>query len=61
MHEVRKETDQAYKSVVERVNAGIIVEGEGDYVAFVQEVNTLIKEYNDILAQQQGRRAKKKS
>jgi hypothetical protein len=60
MHEVRKETDKAYKAMVERVNAGIIVEGEGDYVAFVQEVNALVKEYNDILAQQQGRRAKKK-
>jgi hypothetical protein len=60
MHEVRKETDKAYKAMIERVNAGIIVEGEGDYTAFVQEVNTLVKEYNDILAQQQGRRAKKK-
>jgi hypothetical protein len=58
MREARKATDRAYHAVVKRINALIEVEGEAAYAAFVKEMNSLIKHYNDVLAQHQGRNKK---
>jgi hypothetical protein len=53
--DVRKDTDKAYQNIVTVINALIILEGETNYTAFVTEINTLIKHYNDLVAQHQGR------
>ena len=51
MKTVRIESDNAYKAIVERINALIVVNGEGDYVEFVKELNARIKRAKDSLAQ----------
>jgi hypothetical protein len=53
--DARKETDEAYKNIVYVINALIIMEGEEAYATFVIELNTLIKHYNNLLAQHLGR------
>jgi hypothetical protein len=53
--DARKDTDAAYDKVVTAVNGLIILEGEDIYAQFVAEMNTLIKHYNDLLAQHRGR------
>jgi hypothetical protein len=53
--DVRRETDEAYKEIVLVINALIVMEGEMIYAPFVNELNTLIKHYNDLLAQHRGR------
>ena len=57
MKEVRRETDLAYLKLIEKINALIIVEGEADYIEFVNELNGFIEKYNNILAQRRGRYA----
>jgi hypothetical protein len=55
LKDVRRETDDAYKKVVLVINALIVMEGDTVYAPFVTELNTLIKHYNDLLAQHLGR------
>lgn len=58
MKQVRTEVDAAYKAIVERINALIIVNGAGTYAAFVNELNQRIDNFNLVLAQREGRNAK---
>jgi hypothetical protein len=60
MKDVRQETDKACKDIVSILNADIIRYGESDYATFIAEWNTLIKHYNDLLAQHKGRNKAKK-
>jgi hypothetical protein len=53
--DARKETDKAYQDIVSVINALIILDGEANYASFVAELNTLVKHYNDLIAQHQGR------
>jgi hypothetical protein len=53
--EARKNTDKAYQDMVAAVDGLLIIDGETDYADFVTELNTLIKHYNDIIAQHRGR------
>jgi hypothetical protein len=53
--DARKNTDFAYKKIVTAVNGILILEGDDNYAQFVAEINTLIKHYNDLLAQHLGR------
>jgi hypothetical protein len=55
LKDVRKETDKAYQDIITVINGLIIMEGEVNYAPFVNELNTLIKHYNDLIAQHQGR------
>ena len=41
----RQQTDAAYRSFVEMVNAFAIVEGDGGYADFIAYINTLISQY----------------
>jgi hypothetical protein len=52
---VRKETDKAYQNIITAINGLIVIDGEETYANFVNELNTLIKHYNDLIAQHQGR------
>ena len=50
MKDVPGKTDAAYKAIVERVNALIVVNGEANYTEFVKEMNTRIGRAQDSIA-----------
>ena len=56
----RKQTDKAYQAIVKHIDALNEVNGETNYVGFVGELNQRIANYNNLLAQRQGRNAKDK-
>jgi len=56
----RAETDDAYRAIVDRLNAGIVFFGEDKYKAIVIELNVTIDYYNNLTAQRRGRAAAKK-
>jgi transcription elongation GreA/GreB family factor len=58
LKEVRLQVDAAYRTITERINAAIIMEGAAPYAEFVTTLNTVVKRFADILAQQKGRRKK---
>lgn len=43
--DARLQTDAAYRSMVEMVNALALVEGDASYAAYIDYMNALIKEY----------------
>jgi hypothetical protein len=59
MKETRVSTDAAYRTLTERINALIVVNGETGYTAFVNELNKRVEAYSNSLAQRKGRNAKK--
>jgi len=59
MKQVRIEVDAAYRKIVERINALIVVNGEAPYTEFVKEINVRIARANDAIAQSKGRSASK--
>jgi hypothetical protein len=58
MKDVRVKVDAAYKAIVTRINALIIVEGEANYEGFVNKLNLHIDSYNNDIAQRAGINAK---
>jgi hypothetical protein len=60
MAEARKNVDQAWKNIIILIQADMIRYGEEKYKDFVAEWNALMKHYNDIWAQHQGRNKAKK-
>ena len=50
MKECRLELDRAYISIVELINAMILIEGNSKYSAFVDRINTCIDRYGQLLA-----------
>ena len=57
--QTRIEIDKLYGAIAERINALIIVEGEGVYESFVKKLNGYIEKYNNIVARRYGRGEKK--
>ena len=53
----RLETDASYRDIINRVNAGIVFNGEAKYKTFVDDISVTINYYNNIIAQRQGRAA----
>jgi hypothetical protein len=60
MAEVRKNVDQAWKNIIALIKADMLRYGDEKYRDFVSEWNALVKHYNDIWAQHQGRNKAKK-
>ena len=56
----RTETDEAYRAIVDRVNAAIVFNGAEKYRDLVIDLNVSIDYYNNIMAQRRGRAAAKK-
>jgi acyl carrier protein phosphodiesterase len=54
MVDVRKQTQDVYRKIIERVEALILVNGEEKYADFVTQLNGFIKQYNDVIAQRKG-------
>jgi hypothetical protein len=57
MKNVRLLVDGAYRTIVDRVDALVIVNGLDSYESFINELNERIEAYNLMLAQRQGRAA----
>jgi hypothetical protein len=58
LRQARAHTDEAYRVIVERINAGIIFNGLAKYEAFVYAINERINHYNTLIAQRKGRNKK---
>jgi hypothetical protein len=55
MKSVRHEVDDAYRTIIDRINALIIVNGEANYKEFVDEMNERIDRNSNNLAIRLGR------
>jgi hypothetical protein len=55
LREARKELDAAFYTLVERINALMIVEGTAVYEPFVRKLNVIIEKYRNNLAQRLGK------
>lgn len=58
MKSVRVEIDTIYRSIIERLDALMLINGAATYEPFVRELNARVDRYNDIFAQRKGRNAK---
>lgn len=58
MKQVRVQVDAAYKKIVKRINALIIVNGEAPYAEFVKELNARISRAQDSIALSKAQTAK---
>ena len=58
MKQVRLEIDAAYRVIIQRINALIIVNGESAYKVFVDEMNQRIEKFDNNLSIRSGRNAK---
>lgn len=56
----RVDTDTAYRAIVKRIEASMELNGDTVYAGFVNELNARIGNYQQLLAQRQGRNAKAK-
>jgi hypothetical protein len=60
MVEVRRDVDEAWKEIILLIKGDIVRYGEEKYIDFIADWNELVKHYNDIWAQEQGRKKAKK-
>lgn len=58
MKQVRRQVDDAYNSITERIDALVIVNGAEAYTTYINELNERIESYSKVLAQRIGRNAK---
>ena len=62
MKDVREKTDRCYRDMIERLDALMLINGDTQYAPFVNELNTRVERFDNMLAQRKGRsQAKKKS
>jgi hypothetical protein len=61
MKDVRKEVDAAYRTIVERIEALMLIEGEEAYLPFVKRLNVTAEKYKNLVAQRQGAAAATKA
>jgi hypothetical protein len=52
--QVRRELDEVYRQVVERIEALSLVQGPEAYAAFIDRLNAFISRYNNVVAQRRG-------
>jgi len=58
MKAVRTDVDTWYRTITERINAFITINGDAAYKSFVTELNLRITKYSNIIAQRKGRNGK---
>jgi hypothetical protein len=59
MLEIRRETDKIYRNIVIRIEALILLNGEGPFLQFVKEMNTRIDHFNTLIEQLKVRKGRK--
>lgn len=55
---VRADVDDAYKAIIDRINAYITIDGDAQFATFVTKLNNRIDSFHLTLAQRQGRSKK---
>lgn len=60
MVHVRADVDAAYKDILDRLDALMLLNGADKYEAFVKELNQRVDKYSNTLAMRKGRAAKNK-
>ena len=60
LREVRRQIDTAYRAIIARINALVIVEGTEGYAEFIRYWNTVIAKYATIVAQRAGKAASRR-
>lgn len=58
MNQVRIAVDAAYRELIERIEALVLINGPQGYEAFIREHSARVGKFSNILAQRAGRRAK---
>jgi hypothetical protein len=58
MKAARKNTDAAFRNIIDRIEALATVNGVAQYEPFIRELNAVIERYKNILAAEAGRRKK---
>jgi hypothetical protein len=61
LKEARAQVDKQYRTIAERINALVIVEGADVYESFIRRINAIIAKYARAINTSQGRRAAKKA
>ena len=61
LKEARLKLDELYRTIAERINALVIVEGPTVYTDFIKMLNVIITKYNNIMAQRAGKKKGGKS
>lgn len=59
MKAARKDTDAAFRAILDQLDALALVNGAADYDPFIAELNAVSERYKNILAQEKGQRKKK--
>ena len=59
LKEARAKVDEAYRVIIERINALVIVESAADYEDFIRKLNAIVSKYAAIIAQRYGKSGKK--
>jgi hypothetical protein len=59
MKQVRKETDQMYQDMINRINAQILLNGETNYKDFVIALNQRIENAKNVMAKRKGKNGEK--
>ena len=60
LKDARVKLDAAYKVIVERINALVVVEGDANYERYVKGLNEIIHRYMQAVKTRAGRNAKKR-
>jgi len=58
--QARANVDAAYRKIVERINAAVIMEGVQNYETYIKGINEIINRYTAALKVREGRAAKKR-
>jgi len=61
LRKARTALDAAYRTIIERINALVIVEGEEQWIDFIRSLNTVIDKYAVAIKQRAGKAAAKNS
>jgi hypothetical protein len=50
--------DKAFRELVDRIEALVLLNGAASYEAFIRELNAVLERYKNMLAQRQGKAKK---
>jgi hypothetical protein len=59
MADIRKETNRNYRSMLNHIDASILLNGEAQHAPFVNALSVRVEHYTNIIAQRKGRAKKK--
>ncbi|MDR2937680.1 MAG: DUF6261 family protein [Prevotellaceae bacterium] len=59
LRQVRLQVDEAYRAVVSRIEALMLIDGEAKYEPFVRQLNAVVEKYSNTMATRKGRAEKK--